>query len=285
MTPLALALVLLSAVAHAGWNYLTKKSSDTLVFSWCFTALASVLYLPFLLAVLQRSSVPPAGWLFVAGTMALHIVYFHLLNSAYTHGDLSLVYPVARGTGIALIPIGGSLLLGETVSLPAALAMAAILFGVLAVNRGASWRTLTAAFAEKGSRFALATGLLIASYTLWDKQALSLVPPLVLIYASFFGQALTATPLVLRRPIALRREIRERKRAILAAAVFAPLAYLLVLYALTFSRVSYVGPAREISIVVGAALGTLALGEPYGRGRLIGSAVIVAGVLALALAP
>src|SRR3990172_3097218 len=240
MTSFALALVLLSAVAHAGWNYLTKKSSDTLVFSWCFTALASVLYLPILLAIVMRTSVPPAGWLFVAGTMALHIVYFHLLNSAYTHGDLSLVYPVARGTAIALIPIGGSLLLGETVSLPAALPIAAILFGVLAVNRGASWRTLTAAFAEKGSRFALATGLLIAGYTLWDKQALSLVPPL---------------------------------------------AHLLVLYALTFSRVSYVGPAREISIVVGAALGTLALGEPYGRGRLLGSAVIVAGVLALALAP
>lgn len=289
MTPLALGLVLCSALAHASWNFLTKLSEDKLVFSWCFTALASVLYLPLALVFLAAAPPPAIGWAFVWGTMLLHIVYFYLLNRAYTHSDLSLVYPVARGTGIALIPIAGAAILGEQVSFPAAAAILTILAGVLLVHaRGPGKLALLGAGAtlrEPGTRFALATGLVIATYSVWDKRALSFVPPPVLNYAAFLAQALVAAPLAWRRRPALAREWARRKRAIVAAAVLSPLAYLLVLVALTFSRVSYVAPAREFGIVVGTALGMLALKEPYGANRLLGAALITAGVLGLALAP
>ncbi|MGH2350712.1 MAG: SMR family transporter [Chloroflexota bacterium] len=288
MTVVALGLVLSSGLAHAGWNYLLRTSGDKLVFSWCFTALASVLYLPLAAFFAIRSPVPPSGWAFILGTMALHILYFQFLNRAYTHGDLSLAYPVARGTGVALIPLGGVLLLGEQVSLPAVAAIAVILAGVLLVHtRGIRRRALhtIGAALEKGTVYAFATGLTIAAYSLLDKRALSVVPPPVLNYAIFLAQAMVVSPVALRRREALRREIAERKGAIVAAAVLSPLAYLLVLAALTFSRVSYVAPAREIGIVVGALMGTFLLREPYGASRLLGSALITTGVITLALAP
>lgn len=289
MSPLALALVLGSGFAHAGWNFLLRTSGDKVVFSWCFTVLASVLYLPLAVTVALAAPVPVEGWVAILGTMVLHIAYFYLLNQAYTHGDLSLTYPVARGTGLALTPILAVAFIGEQISPPAAGAILVILLGVLlAHSRGtglAALQDTASGLVSKGALFALATGLVIAAYSVWDKRALRVVAPPLLNYGIFLAQALMSTPVVLRRWPAVRRELAQRKRAILAAAILSPLAYLLVLAALTFSRVSYVAPAREFGIVVGTLLGTFVLKEPHGPNRLLGAALITAAVVALALAP
>jgi drug/metabolite transporter (DMT)-like permease len=289
MSPLAFALVLSSGFAHAGWNFLLRTSGDKVVFSWCFTALASVLYLPLALTVALSAPVPVEGWVAILGTMALHVAYFYLLNKAYTHGDLSLTYPVARGTGLALTPIVAVAFLGERISPAAVGAILVILLGVLlAYSRGvglSALREIALGLASKGALFAVATGMVIASYSVWDKRSLSVVAPQLLNYGIFLAQALMSTPVALRRWPAVRREVAQRKGAIVAAAILSPLAYLLVLAALTFSRVSYVAPAREIGIVVGTLLGTLVLKEPHAPNRLLGAALITAGVIALALAP
>jgi drug/metabolite transporter (DMT)-like permease len=146
-------------------------------------------------------------------------------------------------------------------------------------------REIASGLATKGALYALATGVVIASYSVWDKRALGTVAPPLLNYGIFLAQALMSTPVALRRWPTVRREVAQRKGSILAAAVLSPLAYLLVLAALTFSRVSYVAPAREIGIVVGTLLGTFVLKEPHAPNRLLGAALITAGVLALALAP
>ena len=271
----------MSAFAHAGWNFLAKRSDDKLVFSWCFSLLASLGLLPFAVLSWIGADVPAQGALILLVTMTIHVAYFFLLNRAYTVGEFSLVYPTARGVGVLLIPLGGVMILGEQISLPAAAGVAMILMGVLVTRTGNKGR----APITKAVSLAVLTGVTIASYTLWDKWALSHVTPLMLNHSVFLAQAIVALPIVLARKPALAIELKERKWAIVAAAILAPAAYLLVLTALTFSRASYIGPMREVSIVIGAVLGAVLLKESSGPRRVAGAALIVIGVLVLALSP
>ncbi|HVC34918.1 MAG TPA: EamA family transporter, partial [Chloroflexota bacterium] len=177
MTELALALVFASAFAHATWNYLAKSSRDTFAFTWAFTAVASLLYLPFAIVAAVSQALPAGALAFVVVTVGLHLVYFRLLTDGYAKTDLSIFYPVARGTGILLIPIGAVLILREHISVAGGLSIAVIILGVLAVHaRGAGWsavRGLVRSVQEPGSRLAVLTGVIIASYSLWDKNALA----------------------------------------------------------------------------------------------------------------
>lgn len=290
MTAIALVLVLASAVAHATWNYLAKSSRDTYAFTWAFTGVASLVYLPIAIATAWSHPPPLSALAFIAVTVSLHVLYFGFLNASYARADLSIVYPVARGTGIILIPIGAVLILGEHVSGYAAASIAVIILGVVGVHsRGTGWsavRGLARSIREPGSRLAALTGVIIAGYSIWDKNALSHLSPILLDTGIFVGQALVNAPLMLhwRRP-AVRREITERPLAVLAAGILSPLAYLLVLTALTVSRVAYIAPTREIGIVIGALLGARSLKEPYPANRLVGSALIVVGIFGLALSP
>jgi drug/metabolite transporter (DMT)-like permease len=281
----ALALVLAAAGVHATWNFLTKASADPLVFSWAFAAAAALLYLPLVLLVAPLAPVPLEGWRFVAGTVLLHLGYFVALAAAYRAGDLSLVYPVARGSGIALVPLVGALALGERVTLGGALGIAAIVAGVVSVHLGDLARFgLRRALAAPGLRLALLTGAFIAAYSAWDKAAVALVAPPLYNYAIFAGLAVSLAPYVLlRRRAVLVGEWRERRRAVLLAAVCSPLSYLLVLFALTFSPVSYVAPAREVAVVIGALLGVAVLKEPHPGARLLGAALVAGGIALLTL--
>lgn len=288
MTLFALALVVASAFAHSTWNYLTKASRDSYAFTWAFTCLAGLLYLPFALFVAARQPPPSTVWFLVGVTVALHVVYFRLLNASYARSDLSIVYPFARGTGLMLIPIGAVLLLGEHVTAVGAMSIGLILVGVLTLHtRGGgltALRGLLTSLAEPGSRLAAATGVIIAGYSLWDTHALGQLNPVILDTGIFLGQALVNAPLVLAtRRQAVLYEVRKRPRAVLTAAILSPLAYLFVLTALTFSPVAYIAPTREIGIVIGTLLGARHLKEPYPRNRIVGVTLIVVGVFCLAL--
>lgn len=290
MTTVALALVLASAFAHATWNYLAKSSRDTFAFSWAFSVVAAVVYLP-IAAAASRGKLPAISALgLIAVTVLLHVVYFSLLAASYARADLSIVYPFARGTGLLLIPLGAAAILGEHISLAGALSIAIILLGILVVHSRGTGRAalagLSHSLGEPGSRLAALTGVVIAGYSLWDKHALGQLSPVVLDTGIFTGLALINAPVALgRRAGAVAREVRERPVAVVAAGILSPLAYLLVLTALTFSRVAYVGPTREIGIVVGTLLGARGLKEAYPLNRLLGSALIVVGVFGLAFSP
>jgi uncharacterized membrane protein len=231
-----------------------------------------------------------AGAGFGLGTALFHAAYGFWLARSYQLGDLSSVYPVSRGVGPALIPIAAVLLLDETVSPWAGLGIGLVVTGIYVIHVE-SWaprdvlRPL-AALRLPATRAALVTGGLITCYTLWDKAALDYLTPLGINQFSMFGYVVVLGPLAFAGDrTALHLEWQERKWSIVAAGVLAPAAYMLVLAALTASRVSYVAPTREVGIVLGALAGVLFLGEGYGASRVAGSALIVAGVLTLGVAP
>lgn len=285
MTGLALVLVLASACIHASWNFLAKRAHGGTIFVWLVAALSVILYGPLAIAfmVIQR---PPIGWLelgFIAGSAVLHLTYFLLLQSGYRSGDLSLVYPLARGTGPMLSTTAAIMFFGEHPT-PVAL-VGALLVGVGVFLLAGRPRDLRHIQARSAVLYGLLTGMLIAIYTLWDKHAVSilLIPPLVLDYGASFGRMALLTPLVLYHREQIRIEWCTHRWEALGVAVLSPLAYILVLTALMFTPVSYVAPAREMSILIGAAMGTRLLAEDYAPRRLTAAGALVVGVIALAL--
>jgi drug/metabolite transporter (DMT)-like permease len=285
VTTLALALLLLAAVAHAGWNLIAKQAGDKLAFLWCSTLASAVLFLPLGAWLLLTQPVRPLGWPILAASACLEAAYFWSLAQAYRHGDLSLVYPVARGTAPLVVPLFAALFLGERPTLVAGLGIVAVVAGATLIHLSSFDRAALAELVDKarqpGTLYALLTGVLIAAYSTLDKRGVALMPPPLYAYALFPAVAVALGPLVLPRRAAAVAEWRRARGAIVAVGVLAPLAYGLVLLALSVAPVSSVAAAREVSVVIAAALGAYLLHEPYGRGRLLGSAIIAAGLALL----
>ncbi|MFF5210270.1 EamA family transporter [Streptosporangium sp. NPDC000396] len=287
MSLFALVLVLSSAVAHASWNLLSKQAAraDGVVFIWLVAAASTVLWSPAALGYLALTGTRLSwtGIGVIAGSTALHLGYFMLLQRGYRHGDLSVVYPIARGTGPLLASLVAILFFDEH---PGPAGIAGILLvgaGVflLGTARRPSREDLT------GIGFGLATGLFIAAYTIWDKQVVSTfaVAPILLNYGGELGRALALAPAALtaRRRNLIRPTWQEHRTRVLGAAVLVPLSYLLVLIAFTFSPVSTVAPVREIGVLVAVVLGGRLLAEGDLTRRLLAAAVIVGGVVTIAL--
>jgi drug/metabolite transporter (DMT)-like permease len=286
MSAAALGLILAAAFIHAGWNYWLKKSGGGLAFVWLFASFSALLYLPpALYIILTTDFAPSAGQLgLVAVSAVLHSAYYLLLDRGYRRGDLSLVYPLARATGPLLRLIFSILLLGYR---PSALGLA----GALTVIGGAILLTGNPLHAlREGQRhavgYALIAGTMIAGYTVVDKVAVAawLLPPLLLDWGANLGRVTILAPLALRDPAALQRAWHEQRKAILIVGALCPLSYILVLTAMAFTPVSYVAPAREISILVAAFMGTHWLAEAEGLRRMTAAGIMVAGIVALALA-
>ncbi len=283
----ALALVLLAAVAHATWNVLARRADEKLAFLWCSTLASSVLFLPVGTWMLLTQPIPLAGWGVVGISALLEALYYWTLAQAYRYGDLSLVYPIARGTAPILVPILAVLFLGERLSALAAGGIGLVVIGTVALHvRQIGWPTV-GAFAEiagqLGTRYALLTGLVIAAYSSLDKYGVTLVSPLLYGYLLFVGLTLALVPLMSRQWGAVSTEWKLRRWSVLAVGVLAPVSYGLVLLALTIAPVSYVAAAREVSVVLAALLGALVLHEGYGQQRLLGSVAITAGLALLVL--
>jgi drug/metabolite transporter (DMT)-like permease len=281
----ALALILAAAVIHATWNLINKRASGHATFTWLVAVLSALFYAPATIAIIEILEIE-VGFVAIgmmAGSAALHSAYFVLLNQGYRTGDLSLVYPLARGTGPLLTCIAAILFLGERPSVIALLGALLIIGGVVVLTGNLT--KLRERADQKAVRFALITGIFIAAYTLWDKQAVSHfgIAPLVLDWGANVGRALLLAPFAVRYSDETLAEWREHKYEAIAIAVLIPLAYILVLTAMTFTPVSYVAPAREISILIGAAFGARLLAEGDARRRLTAAGAMVLGIIALAL--
>ena len=301
MSGLALALVLAAAVLHATWNLLAKRAggagSGAVAFVWLVGTISTLLLAPLVVGVfvLQRPRLGPVELAFIAGSAIIHLAYFLLLQRAYRAGDLSLIYPLARGTGPALSTAAAILLLGERPT-PLALLGAALIVAsvvVLAASAGgggggptpAATRAAGAHPAARAVAFGIATGVLIAAYTVWDKHAVATlaISPILLEWCSQVARVVLLAPAAARRREAVRALWRLHRREILGVAIMGPLGYLFVLAALAFTPVSYVAPAREVSILIGAAMGHRLLGEGHAPRRLAAAAAMVAGLVALAV--
>ena len=286
MTLFALVLVLTAAVCHASWNLLAKRVGEGgAVFVWLFGLFSVAIYAPLAVIVilLQGPHIGPAQLVFMFGSGVLHLGYFVMLQRGYAVGDLSLVYPLARGTGPLLATVGAVVLLGER---PGVLALS----GVFLITLGVFVLTLEpggmrGAGLRRGVLYGLVTGVFIAAYTLWDKHAVSalLIPPLLQSWATTVVSVALLTPLAVREGEKAVALWKAHKPEVLGIAVLSPLSYILVLTALVFTPVSYVAPAREISILIGVAMGARLLSEGHAARRLISAGAMVAGVVALAI--
>lgn len=274
-------LVFCAALCHATWNFLLKRINGDAGLTWLFSLLTVIIYFP--LAVYFAWDWRGWGWLeigFIVGSAIIHIGYFLLLQQGYRVGDLSVVYPTARATGPLISTAAAVLFFGEQLSAWMAAGIALILFGVLNLSRkpgSASRPTLNS------MGFGLLVGLFIGSYTLWDAHAVAtlLIPPLLLDYGSNIVRTLILTPVAVRRWSSVRDVWQAHRWKVIGIAVFSPLAYILVLTAMTFTPLVYVAPTREISVLFSVLLGSLLLDEGYLRHRLSWAVVMLAGVVLL----
>lgn len=283
MTLAGFILVLAAAFCHAGWNFFYKRMGGGLELIWLFSAVSAVIYAPLAGYVLLHSSAALTlhQWLFIAGSTAWHLTYFAVLQRGYSVGDLSVVYPTARATGPLLTTFIAVLFLGEQVSVQSGIGIALIIGGVLMLS--GVFKSGTKA-ASTSILFGLFVGMLIAGYTLWDSHAVAvlLIAPLLLDYFPSLARTVLLAPVAFKRRPEIAALWANHKTGIVAVAVLAPLAYILVLYALTFTPVTYVAPTRELSVLLTVLLGTLVLKEGDTRNRLIWAGVMVIGVVLLA---
>ena len=294
MTFYALVLVLTAGLFHALWNLLAKRAGGGgAPFVWLYTALSALLYTPVVTApvfILGETHMSAVGLLFVLGTAVLHTGYFLSLQKGYAVGDLSLVYPLARGTGPLLASAAAIAIFGERPGPVAVLGILLIGGGVFALAWESAGATTGACPAERRARrlgvaYGVLTGAFIAGYTLWDKQAVSglALSPVLYYWAALSVQALLLAPVALRRKDEVRAAWRTHRSEVLGVAVLSPLSYLLVLTALVFAPVSHVAPAREVGILIGTALGGGLLREGNAPRRLLAAGAIVTGIVALVL--
>jgi drug/metabolite transporter (DMT)-like permease len=294
VSPTAIALVLAAAIAHASWNLFSKQAAETgaAYFIWLLATCVTVIYLPVVAvaAIVTQPHLTGMNWLFLAGTGVLHGAYFLFLQLGYRLGDLSLAYPIGRGTGALLAALAGIVLLGERHDPIGYAGIGVIVAGVVVIGlpeRAALRQDLAAARPSPAGAigFALVTGLFIGCYTLWDKYAVATLhtEPVLQGYAGFPVMAAVFTPFVLGDRARLAKVWHEFRPQVLGAAVLSPLAYILVLVALSFTAVSAIAPAREVSVLFGVLLGGRLLGEGSLARRLAAAAAIVAGIIAIAV--
>ena len=285
MTGFAISLVLGAALIHASWNYILKKSGGGIGFVWAFAALSSLIYAPPAVGVviIQDFQFTAGALGLIFASAVLHTAYYLLLDRGYRYGDLSVVYPLARATGPLLTVIVAIALLGEQPGVVAMCGAALIVGGAFFL--AASPAKLREAGAARGIAFALLTGCMIAAYTVIDKQAVSafLIPPILQDWGANLGRVIVMTPLALRRREQIKVAWNQQKKAVILVAVLCPLSYILVLTAMVFTPVSYVAPAREVSILFAALMGAHLLQEGDVPRRIAAAAAMALGVVALAL--
>ena len=281
----ALVLVVCAAILHAVWNALAKRADNQFVFLWCSVSLATALLLPLGLLRLPAEPAPASGLPFVAASVAIHALYFWALGRAYRYGDFSRVYPMARGLGVALVPLVALPLFGERLSWIGSLGVGLVVLGIAALGALPARVTPSVARASgAATAWALVTGLTIAAYSLVDKAGVTRLHPMPYIALMGVSLSVVLAPIVLADRPALRHEWARHWRAILVASAMNLTSYLLVLFAFRLSKVGYVVAARELSILFSAFIGSLWLGEGRLAPRLAGASIVLAGVVCVALA-
>ncbi len=283
----ALILVILAAFCHAGWNLLAKRSSGGVAFVWLVQGSGMLLYAPLVIVLLVRNP-PELSLALLAAIIAsavFHLSYFLSLQRGYRSGDLSLVYPVARGTGPALATVGAILVYGERPGPIAILGAVLVISGVIFMSMAGRHTAADPHARREGVKWGMITGVFIASYSMNDSFAVSALGifPFFYLWLGDVLRTVLLTPLALRRLPSVRHELTAHRREILGVAFLSPLSYLLVLFALSFTPLSYVAPAREMSILIGTIMGSTLLSEEDGKRRILAAVLIVGGVVALAV--
>jgi drug/metabolite transporter (DMT)-like permease len=283
----ALMLVIAGAVLHAMWNLSAKQAAGGVVFVWAFNTVSVLLTAPVAawLWLNLPQSLSALAWLAIAASAVIHIAYNLVLLRGYQVGEFSVVYPVARGSGPMFAVFGALLWFGENPSLVGWLGIGAVLAGLFLIG-GVVRSVVASPGLLPGIRWGLMTGVCIAAYTLIDAWAVKAIGVPVILYYSLglIVRTVFLAPQMLQRRAVFRAEVRRNLRHILMIGVLSPMAYLLVLQAMTMAPLSYVAPVREVSMLIGVLIGARVLREAVSASRLAGAALMVTGVVLLGLA-
>jgi drug/metabolite transporter (DMT)-like permease len=288
----ALALVLLGALIHAGWNIVAKKAGGDARFTF-FSCIIMLLVWSPLCIWLGWNVVPTWGlkeWGLMAASGFVHWVYFYCLLTGYRKSDLTVVYPLARGSGPLLSSGAAIVVFGERISALGAAGILGVVLGVFLVAGGpglfkAAHDPAKRARVKAGLFWGLLTGAFIACYTVLDAWAVKVVaisPILFDYWCNILRMPYAAVPVLRDIPEAKRLWRLQWKHAAVVG-IFSPVAYVCVLYAVLIAPVSHVAPAREVSMLFAALIGGHLLGEGDRLLRIAGAALIALGVAALAL--
>lgn len=287
MDAFAIILVLSAALVHSLWNLMVKRAGGGLIFIWLFASLSVVIYAPISAYILwiKRPQIGLQGLTFIIISALLHLIYFLVLQRGYKKGDLSLVYPLARGTGPMLSVFAAIVFFGERPGVTAIAGAILVISGVFSLSGGSRLFGDHEKNVGWAIRYGIFSGVVIASYTLWDKHAVSslLIPPIILDWSSSITRMIVLGPYALKNRDAVKIQWKKNKRYVIGVAVFNPLSYILVLTALVFTPVSYIAPARELSILFATLFGTRLLAEGHSKQRIISACVIILGVIGLSL--
>jgi drug/metabolite transporter (DMT)-like permease len=290
MAVASLFLVVLASFIHATWNLLAKRAAAVgPVFVFAYNLVACVAYAPWVLYLLANGAFawnwPAAHFILLSGF--IHLAYSLCLQRGYQEADLSVVYPVARGTGPMLSTFGAILVLHEMPSGQALLGLAAVVAGIGLIATQGDLSAFRRPGGQAGVRWGTATGGLIACYTVADAYAVKEIgiAPVILDWFANLLRFFLLAPLMIANPRRRLRAMRGHWRLAIGVGLLSPLSYIFVLAALDWGApLSIFAPMREMSMMVGALMGMLILREKVGPWRLVGCAVLAAGVVLLSSA-
>ena len=291
MSLTALALVLTAAMVHATWNYFLKKANATRPFWWLVYSITAVITVPALFIYDPEAlrNITPVGWLVIALSAPIHVIYGQVLQIGYKKSDYSIVYPTARGTGPLITVLSAVLILGDRPSFWGWIGIALILASIvllamphkqtqeLRIRAGIFWGVLTGCF--------------IAGYSFcdaWAVQQSTGLNPMTFYFPSIAVRALVFAPFIMIHANWKQESVEilttpRLQKALAVVTVGSPLAYLLVLYAMTMAPLAYVAPSREVGMMIGVVLGGLLLRERLSITRLSGVIGMTLGVILVGL--
>jgi drug/metabolite transporter (DMT)-like permease len=278
VTPKIVAAVLCAALLHAAWNSLAHGVSDRVV---GFALISAVAMAGGAVLVAVGPALPAAAWPYVVTSAVLHVAYNLLLLASYQLGEFSQMYPLARGTAPWVVAVVSVTVLGRALPVTE-------LLGVLAISAGLLGLVLVGGRPERKQLPALGsavlTGLTIAGYTVVDGLGVATAPLAPYIGWLFLLQSVPMPLLaVLRRGRQLPSAVRRCALPGLVGGAVSLAAYSIVLWAQTSGALAPIAALRETSIIFGALIGTVFLGERLGRPRILAAAVVLAGVLLISL--
>lgn len=294
MSLTALTLVLTAALVHATWNYFLKKANATRPFWWLVYIITAVITVPalFIYDPQALSNITPIGWLVIALSAPIHVIYGQVLQIGYKKSDYSIVYPTARGTGPLITVLCAVLILGDRPSFWGWIGIVLILASIvlLAMPHKQDKQTQDLRI-RAGIFWGFLTGCFIAGYSFcdaWAVQQETGLTPLSFYFPSIAVRAIVFAPFIMMHANwkAESKEILTTPRlqkALAVVTVGSPLAYILVLYAMTIAPLAYVAPSREVGMMIGVVLGGLLLRERLSVTRMAGVIGMTLGVILVGL--
>jgi drug/metabolite transporter (DMT)-like permease len=292
MSALSLALVILAGLIHAVWNITAKKAGGDARFATFTGLLMAVIWAPvgIWLGWDVLHTWGRVEWGLVVASGIVHVLYYIALLRGYRKADLTVVYPLARGSGPLLSSLVAILVLGERITALGVSGIFAVVAGVFFITGGprlfyAGRDPAKQAVIHTGMLYGVLTGVFIAGYTLVDGYAVKfvLMSPILLDYYGNFVRLVFLLPTVLHDRVTAVQHWRKQWKHALIVATLSPIGYVLVLYAMKTAPLSHVAPAREVSMLFAALIGGQLLGERDRLTRVAGAALIAFGVMALAL--